>query len=75
MLVSALHLSSNTAPLETKGTGRKRQNKEKNSSLQAYLILTTEQEGATKSSRVLEQKRNGNKHLILGYILEKNKAH
>lgn len=39
--------------------------------LQAYFILTSEQEGVTKPFQVLQQKRNGNKHLIFGYILEK----
>lgn len=71
MLVSTLHLSCNAAPLETKGTGRRGQNRGKNPMFRAYFILTSGQEGVTKPFSVLEQKRNGNKHLIFGYNLEK----
>lgn len=44
----------------------------KNPMFQVYFILTSEQEEeVTKPFQVLQQKRNGNKHLILGYILQK----
>lgn len=47
----------------------------KNPMLQVYFILTSEQEGDTKPFQVLQQKRNGKKHLTFGYILQKNMAH